>query len=381
VSTALHRRDFLRIAAATGLCPLAMAQTTSGASSRVSDHEALAYEKLDDGQVVCLLCPHQCTVPDGGRGLCGVRENQGGVYKTLVYGRVCAAHVDPIEKKPLFHFLPGTRAYSIATAGCNVECQFCQNWQISQTRPEDIRSQDMPPATVIEQARRHDCKTIAYTYSEPTVFYEYVLDTARASKEAGVHSVTISNGFIQADPMKRLCEVLSAVKIDLKAFTEEFYRRYVRGRLRPVLDTLELLKAQGMHFELVTLLIPGLNDSEDEVRQMSRWVVKNLGVDVPMHFTRFHPAYKMTNLSQTPPSTLVRAREIAVSEGVHYAYVGNLPGHKYENTYCHACGKRIVERYSMYVGEVGIKDGKCAHCGAPIPGVWEKPGGPPGTSS
>jgi len=364
----------MRIAAGAGLCPLALGGCSGeadGAAGEAGVREALAYEKLNGGDVVCMLCPHQCTVSDGQRGLCGVRENQGGTYNTLVYGRVCAAHVDPIEKKPLFHFLPGTKAFSVATPGCNVECQFCQNWQISQARPEDIRTEYMSPTDTVAQAQRYKCPTIAFTYTEPTVFYEYVLDTARAGKEAGVHCVNISNGFIQAEPMKRLCEVLAAVKIDLKAFTEDFYRRYVRGRLRPVLDTLELLKKQEKHFEIVTLLIPGLNDAEDEVRGLSKWVVKNLGPDVPLHFTRFHPAYKMTNLAPTPPATIVRAREIAASEGVHYAYVGNLPGHDYENTRCHACGKLLVKRYSFYVEEVHVKAGKCEYCAQPIPGVWE----------
>ncbi|KPK57968.1 MAG: hypothetical protein AMK73_09630 [Planctomycetes bacterium SM23_32] len=340
------------------------------ADTRVSDREALAYEKLGGGRVRCLLCPRECITSDGQRGYCEVRENQGGVYKTLVYGRVCAAHVDPIEKKPLFHFLPGSRAFSIATPGCNVECQWCQNWQISQVRPEDIETEHMPPQRVVEVAGGYQCPVIAFTYSEPTIFYEYMLDTAAEARKAGVRAVSISNGFIQAEPMKRLCEVLSAVKIDLKGFSEEFYRDHVFGRLGPVLDTIVLLKEQGMHTELVTLLIPGLNDSEDELRDLSRWVVQHVGADVPMHFTRFHPDYKMRNLNLTPARTVERAREIAVAEGVHYAYTGNLPGHDYENTFCHSCGAKVIERYGFHVGAVRIKDGKCENCGAAIPGVW-----------
>jgi pyruvate formate lyase activating enzyme len=368
--TGLNRRDFIRAGAGAALSALPLGCGRAAADTAVSDHEALQYEKLDGRRVRCTLCPRECIVPDGGRGYCEVRQNQGGVYKTLVYGRVCAAHVDPIEKKPLFHFLPAARAFSVATAGCNVECQFCQNWDISQRRPEDVRSEELGPRRTVEAARRHGCPVIAFTYSEPTVFYEYVLDTAHEARGAGLHPVSITNGFIRAEPMKRLCEVLSAVKIDLKAFSEEFYREHVYGQLRPVLDTIVLLKEQGMHTELVTLLIPGLNDGEDEVREMSRWVVENLGPDVPMHFSRFHPAYKMTNLNRTPASTVVRARQIAAAEGVRYAYTGNLPGHEYENTFCHHCGERVVERYGYVVGEVSIEDGKCAHCGAAIPGVW-----------
>jgi pyruvate formate lyase activating enzyme len=366
----ISRRHFVRIAAGAGLCGLPLVRAARARGVEVSDHEALFYEKLEGGRVKCALCPWECTVPDGRRGNCNVRENQGGVYRSLVYGRVCAAHVDPIEKKPLFHFLPGTQAFSIATAGCNVECQFCQNWDISQALPEDLPATRMSPDQVVAAAQEAGSKTIAFTYSEPTIFYEFMLDTATAAKKAGVHAVTISNGFIRREPMERLCEVISAIKIDLKGFTEEFYKKQVRGELKPVLETIKAIHGKGVHLELVTLLIPGLNDSEKEVRELSRWVVDNVGPDVPAHFSRFHPAYKMTNLPQTPKQTVIRAREVAVDEGVHYAYVGNMSGHPYESTYCHACGKKLIERYAFYSGKPEIKDGKCAFCGAAVPGVW-----------
>jgi len=311
-------------------------------------------------------------VPDGGRGYCGVRENRGGVYRTLVYARPCAMHRDPIEKKPLFHVLPGTHAFSIATAGCNVECQFCQNWRISQFRPEDVESLYVPPATVAEMASQSGCETIAYTYSEPVVFYEYMLDCAREGNARGVRSVMITNGYINPEPMRALCRELLAVKVDLKGFTAEFYRKYVGGDLKAVLATIELLGELGMHTELVVLLIPGLNDSPQEVRRMSSWVVNTLGPDVPMHFTRFHPAYKMTNLTPTPVRTLERARETAVDQGVRYAYVGNVPGHPYENTYCHACGKVVIARYGYHVLQRHVsEEGACEFCGAHIPGIWQ----------
>jgi len=388
----VDRRDFMKILAGAGaaLCAAHLGCSRSAAAAAaeaaapagetkapstkgpfVSDHEALEYEKLDGGAVHCLLCPRGCTVRPGQRGYCRVRENQGGTYKTLVYGRVCTAHVDPIEKKPLFHFLPGTTAFSIATAGCNVACQFCQNWEISQARPEDLPSQDVPPAKLVEAARRSGSPTVAFTYSEPTIFYEYELDAAQECKKAGLHSVTITNGFIRPEPMKRICEPLSAVKVDMKGFDEDFYRKYVNGELKPVLATIELVKKLGKHLELVTLLIPGLNDSEDLVKAQSQWVVKNLGPDVPVHFTRFHPAYKMTNLPQTPERTIMRAREIAVAEGVHYAYTGNLDGSEYENTFCHKCGKKIIKRHGLYVEEVRLRDGNCSYCGTAIPGVWK----------
>jgi pyruvate formate lyase activating enzyme len=366
----ITRRGFVRLAAGAGLCSLPVLRAETARGAEVSAHEALFYAKLGDGRVKCSLCPWECTVPDGRRGRCDVRENRGGVYRSLVYGRVCAAHVDPIEKKPLFHFLPGTRAFSIATAGCNVECQFCQNWDISQALPEDLPARELPPEAVVEAARKSGSQTIAFTYSEPTIFYEFMLDTCTAAGDADVRTVSISNGFIRPEPMERLCEVISGIKIDLKGFTEEFYRKYVRGELKPVLDTIKLIHEKGVHLELVTLLIPGLNDSEKEVRELSRWVVDNVGPDVPAHFTRFHPAYKMTNLPQTPKQTVIRAREAAVDEGIRYAYVGNMSGHAYESTYCHACGRKLIERYGFYCGEPEVKDGKCAFCGAAVPGVW-----------
>lgn len=366
----MSRRGFVRVAAGAGLCALPLVGAARALGAQVSDHEALFYEKLAGGRVKCALCPWQCTVPDGRRGLCGVRENQAGVYRSLVYGRVCAAHVDPIEKKPLFHFLPGTKAFSIATAGCNVECQFCQNWDISQALPENLPSRGLSPEQVVEATRQSGSKTIAFTYSEPTIFYEFMLDTCRAAKDAGVRTVSISNGFIRREPMERLCEVISGIKIDLKGFTEEFYRKHVRGQLKPVLETIKTIHEQGVHLELVTLLIPGLNDSEGEVRDLSRWVVENVGRNVPVHFTRFHPAYKMTNLPRTPKQTVIRAREIAADEGVRYAYVGNMSGHPYESTYCPSCGTKLIERYGFYCGEPAIEDGKCASCGAEVHGIW-----------
>ena len=374
----LSRREFVRLAAlgtaAAACAPGAAVAGEAGLEEdapQLSDHEALAYTKLDGLRVRCELCPRRCTVADRERGYCGVRENQGGTYKTLVYARPCALHVDPIEKKPLFHFLPSTLAFSIATAGCNVECTFCQNWRISQFRPEQVESVHCPPERVVALARREKCRSIAYTYSEPVIFYEYMLDCARAGNEVDVRSVMISNGYITAEAMKTLARELAAVKVDLKSFSDEFYRKYVHGELKPVLQTLELLAKLGKHTEIVVLIIPGLNDEVEEIRKMAAWVVKNLGADVPMHFTRFGPAYKMTNLSPTPIKTLERARETAAAEGVRYAYTGNVPGHRYGNTFCHGCGEKIISRYGHRVLEMRITDGKCDYCDAAIPGVWE----------
>jgi len=335
--------------------------------------EAMHYKRLDEDRVECEICPRACKVAPKERGYCGVRENFGGEYKTLVYGRACSANVDPIEKKPLSHFLPGSKALSIATAGCNIECKFCQNWEISQFRPEQIRNFDLQPEALVSEARRGKIESIAFTYSEPVIFYEYMHDTAKLGRKKGVESVMISNGYIKEKPMEQLCEHLSAVKIDLKAFTEKFYKDTCSGELQPVLDTLKLLKRKGMWFEIVVLIVPTLNDSEGEISEMCKWVHAELGEGVPIHFSRFHPTYKIKNLPPTPISTLTRAREIAMQAGLRFAYVGNVPGHEGESTYCPCCKKVVVKRMGYRVLDVAIKDGKCKGCGCAIPGVWERP--------
>ena len=316
-----------------GLLAGSNAYAYASADSEKYVREAMHYKKLEEDRIECEICPRECKIAPKERGYCGVRENEGGVYKTLVYGRACSANVDPIEKKPLFHFLPGTRALSVATAGCNVDCKFCQNWEISQFRPEQIRDMNLQPETLVSEASKRKIESIAFTYSEPVVFYEYMRDTAKLAKEKGVASVMISNGYIKEKPMSQLCEHLSAVKIDLKAFTEKFYKETCSGKLQPVLDTLKLLKKNGMWYEIVVLIIPTLNDTEDEIYEMCSWVFNELGPDAPIHFSRFHPTYKIKNLPPTPISTLTLARETAMRAGLNYAYVGNVPGHEGESTY------------------------------------------------
>ncbi|MEW6746428.1 MAG: AmmeMemoRadiSam system radical SAM enzyme [Planctomycetota bacterium] len=379
------RRDLLRLGlggvAACALCSTGAlcAQDVAGTGALsgprlkgIIRHKALHWEKLEEKRVKCVLCPRECQVADVERGYCGVRENQGGEYQTLVYGTLCSANIDPIEKKPLFHYLPGTAAFSIATAGCNIECKFCQNWQISQFRPEQVESTNVPPEALAAACKARDCPTIAYTYSEPVIFYEYMYDAAAHGREHGIGSVMISNGYIQEKPLRDLCKVLTGVKIDFKAFTEKFYAEQCVGELKPVLATLERLNEIGIWFELVILVIPTLNDSPDETQQMSQWVVKNLGPDVPMHFTRFHPTYRITNLPQTPVSTLERCREIALEAGVHYVYAGNVPMHPGENTYCHGCREELIRRLGFQVRFNRIENGKCPKCGTRIPGVWSQ---------
>jgi pyruvate formate lyase activating enzyme len=335
-------------------------------------HDAMFWDPLPENRIKCLLCPRECQVADVERGYCGVRENQGGKYQTLVYGPLCSANIDPIEKKPLFHYIPGTAAFSVATAGCNLECKFCQNWQISQFRPEQVESTPVSPDQLVAACKSRDCRTIAYTYSEPVIFYEYMHDTAAAARRQGIGSVMISNGYIQEKPLRQLCKQLTAIKVDFKAFTEKFYAETCAGELKPVLKTLETLKDIGIWFELVILIIPTLNDSPEEAKAMSRWVIEHLGPDVPMHFTRFQPTYRITNLPQTPVSTLDRCRKIAMDAGVHYVYAGNVPTHPGENTYCHGCKEELISRVGFRISADRIKEGKCPKCGAVIPGVWSQ---------
>jgi len=332
--------------------------------------EARHYEKLPHKKIRCTLCPRKCVIDDQERGYCGVRENRGGVYYTLVYGKPCTWHIDPIEKKPLFHFLPGTRAFSISTVGCNIECKFCQNWQISQIRPEQFLEYIASPQEIARAADATGCASIAYTYAEPIVFYEYMYDCAVEGRKRGIRSVMISNGYINPEPMRQLCEVLDAVKIDFKAYTERFYREICRGHLKPVLDTLVLLKQIGIWFEMVYLVIPTQNDSPDEIRRMCRWILRELGPDVPLHFTRFYPQYKLRNLPPTPVKTLERAWKIAREEGLHFVYIGNVPGHRAESTYCPSCGTRLIYRIGYATEIENLDGGRCSHCGMPIPGVW-----------
>lgn len=321
-------------------------------------------------QVMCDLCPRRCAIADGQRGECGVRENRAGTLYTMVYGRACAVHIDPIEKKPFYHYLPGSQAFSLATAGCNLHCLYCQNWQISQRRPEEVDYVDLPPEQVVAQAQRYDCPVIAYTYTEPTVFYEYMLDTARLAREKQIRSVVVSAGFINTAPLIELCQAVDAIKIDFKGYSSDFYIRVCQGALRPVLETMKTIRQQGIHLEIVTLVVPTLNDEEEHLRGLCRWIMDELGPDVPTHFSRFYPQYKLTNLPMTPVETLEMARNIALEEGIHYAYIGNVPGHPGDNTYCHHCGEMLIQRQGFTVVANHIVNGKCKFCGQVIPGVW-----------
>jgi pyruvate formate lyase activating enzyme len=320
--------------------------------------------------VQCSLCPHRCIIRDGERGTCRVRENRGGRLYSMVYGNPCAVHVDPIEKKPFYHFLPTASAFSLATAGCNLRCLYCQNWDISQVTPEETENIDLPPEAVVAGAQQYQAPVIAYTYSEPTVFYEYMLATARQARQAGLYSVVVSAGFISPEPLQELCGAVDAIKIDLKGYDEEFYRKVCSAELGPVLRAIQTIYATGVHLEIVNLVVPTLNDNLEQLRGLARWVARELSPDVPLHFSRFYPQYKLNNLPPTPVETVVQARQTALEEGVRFAYVGNVPGHPGDNTYCPACGRPIIVRQGFAVTEYHLKGGTCAYCGAAIPGVW-----------
>ena len=380
-SETIDRRDFLMCAASAGMMGAArgLAQPLPAASLRdipsAEDDsrytvEARFYEKLPNRKVKCKLCPRECQVGDKERGYCGVRENRGGTYYTLVHSRVCAAHIDPVEKKPLFHYLPGSLAFSLATAGCNVNCKFCQNWDISQSRPEQVPTQYLPPRNIAALASQYRCPTIAYTYSEPVVFSEFLMDTADAAHEAGIRSIVVSNGYMQEESLRAAYGKMDAVKIDLKSFSENYYQKVVTGQLKPVLDSLVTLRKMGKWTEIVYLVVPTLNDGDDEFRGLAKWVKTNLGADVPLHFSQFHPEYLLKNLPITPVPTLERAKAIADAEGLHYVYIGNVPGHPAENTYCPQCKRMLVERAGFEVTQMLVKKNACPFCSHSIPGIW-----------
>jgi pyruvate formate lyase activating enzyme len=318
----------------------------------------------------CQLCARNCTLAEGERGLCRARMNVRGELKSLVYGRPMAVHVDPIEKKPFFHFLPGASAYSLATSGCPLRCKFCQNWEISQARPEDYQQSPVAPAQLARAAVEQHAAVVAFTYNEPTVFMEYLVDIARAARPLGRRSVLISCGFMNPAPLTEMCEVLDAIKIDLKGFSEDFYRNVCDAELGPVLRSIRQVARSRAHLEIVNLVVPTLNDSPRMLTELSKWIAGEVGPDVPVHFTRFHPDYQLADLPPTPVASLERARDTAMRQGLRFVYVGNVPGHPGSHTYCPKCGKAVIERGGMFVTGTHMKNGRCGYCGQGIPGVW-----------
>jgi pyruvate formate lyase activating enzyme len=377
------RREFIK-ACASGVCAFSLLSVLGFPQSAraqivqqglVKIHPAMWYTRLNTGAVQCGLCPRRCRVVRGKRGYCGVRENREGEYFSLVYGNPAAIHLDPIEKKPFFHVLPASGSFSLATAGCNLHCKFCQNWEISQAQPEEIYSYDVSPDMVVRKAREMGALSVAYTYTEPTVFYEFMHDTARLVTEAGLLNVMHSNGFINPEPLQDLCSLLDAANIDLKGFSESFYRELCEGQRAPVLESLKILKRNRIHLEITNLLIPTRNDDMEMIRRMSRWIKTELGADTPLHLTRFYPLYKLKSLPPTPVSTLEQARSTAVDEGLEFVYlefvyIGNVPGHPGANTFCPRCDQMIVRRAGFMVVENKVTNGTCPYCGTPIPGIW-----------
>ncbi|HIE33711.1 MAG TPA: AmmeMemoRadiSam system radical SAM enzyme, partial [Candidatus Altiarchaeales archaeon] len=327
--------------------------------------------KLDDKKVKCHLCSHKCLITAEGRGICGVRKNNNGTLYSLVYGKAIAATPDPIEKKPLFHFLPGTMSFSIATVGCNFRCEFCQNWSISQEPKgyEEIVGDELLPNRVIELAEKNNCRSISYTYTEPTIFFEYAYDTSIIAKGKNLYNVFVTNGFMTDETLDKIDRNLDAANVDLKSFSDSFYRKICGARLDPILNSLRKMKRMGMWVEITTLLIPEKNDSEEELEQIAEFIRSELGEETPWHISRFHPDYKMKNLPSTDTEKIHRAREIGIDTGLRYVYAGNIPGDYGENTYCYNCGELLIRRFLFSIHENKIENSRCIKCGAKIDGV------------
>ncbi len=342
----------------------------SDMSGSTTLHDARYYEPLANKTVQCFLCPNQCVISAGAWGACKARKNIDGKLYSKVYGEIATSHVDPIEKKPFFHVLPGSTAFSIATTGCNMRCLFCQNWDISQAFPEEVPTQAATPEQVVAQALASGARAIAFTYNEPVIAYEYMLDIAKLAKAKGLKTAVISNGYIEEEPLKELLKYIDAYKVDLKAFNEKFYRKLTGGRLTPVLETLKIIKQSGVWLEIVNLLVPGENDSEEEIRAMARWIRENLGDSVPLHFSRFFPQFKLKNLPPTPTETLIRAREIAMEEGLKFVYIGNIAYPEGETTWCPGSKEKAIVRQGYFVIANNLKEGACPD-GEKIPGVWK----------
>ncbi len=378
----ISRREFCRLCALSGtglaISPLLMdlleksaqASEEKGGKGFINIKEAMFYEKVDNNTIQCHLCPRNCILKNGMRGFCRAREPRNGKHYSLVYANPTAVHIDPIEKKPLFHFLPASTAFSIATAGCNLRCKYCQNWQISQLPPEETSNQYLPPRAVVEAAVKYKCSTIAYTYTEPSIFYEYMLDTAKIAKTSGIKNIYHSNGSLNPNPAEELAQYLDGANIDLKGFSQEFYSKISQGYLDTVLNTIKLLKKKSVQVEITNLIVPPLNDDMKSIRKMCQWIRDEVGRDTPLHFSRFSPTYKLKNLSPTPVKILEEARKIAMRERLQYVYIGNVPGHEGESTYCPRDGKMLIRRIGYKVLENNVVKGKCKFCGTEIAGVW-----------
>jgi pyruvate formate lyase activating enzyme len=349
-----------------------MTTSTTTSAPKISLKEAMYYdENLDKKTVRCGLCPNRCFIAPEQRGICGVRVNKKGKLYTLGYENPCALHIDPIEKKPLFHFLPKSLAFSLAIAGCSLRCKYCQNWQISQAKPDETRNIKLTVEDAVSGAMKNNARSIAYTYTEPTVFYEYMIDIAKIAKEKGVKNVIVTCGYMNSEPLEELCKYLDGGNVNLKGFSNEFYKKLTNGRLEPILETMKILHEKKIWFEITYLVIPGWNDDNEQIKNFIKWVKDKFGEEKPIHFLRFSPAFKMMHVPPTPVNTLEKARNLAFGEGLKYVYIGNAPGHEGENTYCSNCSKIVIKRKGFIVEEISVeKKGTCKFCGNKIPGIW-----------
>lgn len=377
-SGTMTRRDFMK-RGLYGACAICMAgvfgmprPAYAGAAKKglVNPKPSQWFSPLSDSTLRCTLCPAECRLPPGKRGKCRVRENRDGQGVTLAYGNPVLVQMDPVERKPFFHVMPGTRALSISTAGCPLECRFCEVWDMALVEPEDVHAYDLPPEKVVAHAKSAGVQAISYAFGEPVVFYEYMYDTAVIAKREGLANLVHTSGYISPEPLRALIDHLDAVNIDLKGFDNEFYRNMVGGEIEPVKAALGMLKQAGIHIEITNLVIPGVNDDMDQVKQMCTWIKNELGAGVPVHFARFYPLYKLSNLPQTPVSTLDKVRETAMKAGLEHVYVARVTGHEGENTFCPRCNEKIIDRMGFVIEAMHLDDGKCAYCGAAVSGKW-----------
>ncbi len=364
----ITRRSFARrssLALAAGI----FTPFSAGAEGVAPGERLAMFQEESARGVICMICPNECTLKDGELSDCRNRIARKSKLYTMAYGNPCAVNIDPVEKKPLYHFLPGTTAFSIATAGCNLACLNCQNWTISQTSPDKTKNFDLPPGEVVAGAAEGGCRSIAYTYSEPVTFYEYVYETSKLARAAGIKNIMVSNGYINNEPLKQLCRYIDGANIDLKSFNESTYLKLTGGKLQPVLESLKTYRDEGVWLEITNLIVPGWTDKPDEIKRMCGWLAENGFSDTPIHFSRFQPQYKLEHIPPTPAGILTKAAVIAKSEGLKYIYIGNLPGTGNDDTICPSCGKKVVDRSGFRIVSQSLTKGRCT-CGTAVPGVW-----------
>ena len=374
----MTRRDFMK-RGLYGACAICMAgvfgvprPAYAGAAKKgfVNPKPSQWFSPLSDSALRCTLCPVGCRIPPGKRGKCRVRENRGGQGYTLAYGNPVLVQMDPVERKPFFHVMPGTRALSISTAGCPLECQFCEVWDMALVGPEDVHAYDLPPEKVVAHAKSAGAQAISYAFGEPVVFYEYMYDTAVIAKREGLANLVHTSGYISPEPLRALIDYLDAVNIDVKGFDNDFYRNMVGGEIEPVKAALGMLKQADIHIEITNLVIPGVNDDMEQVKQMCTWIRNELGAGVPVHFARFYPLYKLSNLPQTPVSTLDKVRDTAREAGLEHVYIARVTGHEGENTFCPHCNEKIIDRMGFVIEAMHLDNGKCTYCGGVVSGKW-----------